>query len=155
MSHALIKLSAYRVWLFSQRGKLKVRQHRKGLFWPLTGRNYYKKSRSHGICPMAHWHGMCTLIEFFGCPAPSEHPSNIRGCPTAPRRSQNHPLTAGMRPVKKSWQHTHWWELLAWLRGVKARVLLDFALGGWPRVSGGLWARKLATQPLLWILCSF
>lgn len=29
MSHAPIKLSTYRVWLFSKRGKLKVRQHRK------------------------------------------------------------------------------------------------------------------------------
>lgn len=114
MSHAPIKLSAYRVCFFSKWGKLKVRQHRKGLFWPLTGRNYYKKSRSHGICPMAHWHGMCTLIEFFGSPAPLEHPSNIWGCPTSPRRSQNHPLTAGMRPVKKSWQRTHWWESWAW-----------------------------------------
>ena len=159
MSHAPIKLSAYRVWLLSKRGKLKVRQHRKGLFWPPTGRNYYKKSRSRGICPMAHWHGMCALIEFFRCPAPFENPSNVGQCPTSPCRSQKCSLrashTAGRRHVRRDLTtHTLPRAIEACVWAAKERLSLDFTLGWQPRGSqclgcrGHCVATPIALEPL-------
>lgn len=115
MSHARIKPSTCRVWLFSKRGKLKVRQHRKGLFGPLAGRNYFKKSRSHGICPMAHWHGMCTSVELFGCPAS---------------------FAAGMRHERKDLTtHTLVRAVRASVKGIRSRCSSGSLCGGRPRDS--------------------
>lgn len=137
MSHAPIKLSAYGVWLFSKWGKLEVRQHTKGLFWPLTGKNYCKKSRSHGICLVAHLHGMCTLTEFFGCPAPFACLSNVQGCPTSSYRSQKCFLQPPSQLGWSMWEssdniytgesHWHKWEM--W----KSRCHWTLLQGGWPR----------------------
>lgn len=52
MSHARIKRSTCRVWLFSKRGKLKVRQRRKGLFGLLLGEIVLRKA---GHTESAQW----------------------------------------------------------------------------------------------------